>query len=89
MILIGVPFEEKFGIEGPMSGYLNDIQSGMVNSLIPLEYKEYFNQVIENDEEIKSVINYFNLLPDLTEEDLKEQAKRQDVFFNEMKSKKK
>lgn len=89
VILIGVPFEEKFGIEGPMSGYLNDIQSGMVNSLIPLEYKEYFNQVIENDKEIKSVINYFNLLPDLTEVDLKEQAKRQDVFFNEMKSKKK
>jgi hypothetical protein len=88
VILVGVPFEEKFGLEGPMSGYLNDGQAEVINNLIPPNYKDYFNQLIHNDEEIKSVVDYFNSLPDLTEDDLKEQAKRQDEFFNEMKSKK-
>lgn len=81
VILVGVPFEEKFGLEGPMSGYLNDGQSAVINKLIPSNYRDYFNQLINNDEEIKSIVDYFNSLPDLTEDDLKEQAKRLDDFF--------
>jgi hypothetical protein len=86
VILVGVPFEEKFGLEGTMSGYLNDGQAEVINKLIPSNYRDYFNQLIDNDEEIKSVVDYFNSLPDLTEDDLKEQAKRQDDYFKEMKS---
>ena len=85
IILIGVPFDEKFGLEGPMSGYFNDVQAEMINKLIPEHYREYFNQLIEQDEEIKSVVDYFDSLPDLTEDDIKEQAKRQDEFFKQMK----
>jgi len=87
LILVGVPFEEKFGLEGPMSGYLNNGQAEAINKLIPTNYRDYFDQLISNDEEIKSVVEYFHSLPDLTEDDLKEQAKRQEDFFNEMKSK--
>jgi hypothetical protein len=85
VILVGVPFEEKFGLEGPMSGYLNDGQAELINKLIPENYREYFDYLIEYDEEIKSVVEYFNSLPDLTEEDIKLQAKRQGEFFDEMK----
>lgn len=88
VILVGVPFEEKFGLEGPMSGFLNEGQAEVINKLIPENYREYFNYLVENDKEIKSVVEYFNSLPDLTEEDLKAQAKRQDEFFNEVKRKK-
>lgn len=88
MILVGVPFEEKFGLEGPMSGFLNDGQAEVINKLVPSNYKSYFSKLIDNDEEIKSIVDYFNSLADLTEDDLKEQVKRQDDFFNEMKSKK-
>jgi len=88
VILVGVPVEEKFGLEGPMSGYLNDGQAEVINKLIPENYRDYFNHLIGHDEEIKSVIEYFNSLPDLTEDDLNVQAKRQDELFNEMKKEK-
>jgi len=38
VILVGVPFEEKFGLEGPMSGYLNDGQAAVINKLMPEKY---------------------------------------------------
>jgi len=88
VILVEVPFEEKFGLEGPMSGFLNNLQTEVINKLIPLKYKDYFNHLIDHDEEIKFIVDYFNSLPNLTENDLKKQAKRQDEFLNDMKKKK-
>jgi len=88
VILVGVPFEEEFGLDGPMSGYMNEGQAELVRELIPEKYREYFNFLIENDEEIKSIVEYFNSLPDLTEEDIKDQAKRQIEFFDEINKKK-
>lgn len=86
-ILVGVPFEEKYGLEGPMSGYFNELQAEIVNRLIPEKYGSYFNLLIETDEEIKSIIEYFNSLPDLTEEDLISQAKNQADFFEQQQKK--
>jgi len=72
IILVGIPSDKKFGLEEPMSGFFNEKQAKLVNKLIPSKYKAYFDQLIENDEEIKSIVEYFNSLPDLTEDDLKE-----------------
>ena len=87
IILVGVPFDEKFGLEGPMSGFFNEGQAELVNKLIPSKYRTYFDQLIENDEEIKSIVEYFDSLPDLTEDDLKEQVERQKGFLERMKKK--
>ena len=87
IILVGVPFDEKFGLEGPMSGFFNDGQAELVNKLIPENYRTYFDTLISNDEEIKSVVHYFNSLPDLTEEDIQEQANRQKEFIEQMNKK--
>ena len=87
IILIGVPFDEKFGLEGPMSGYFNEGQAEFVNSLIPQKYRTYFDELIKIDEEIISVAEYFDSLPDLTEDDLKEQAKRQKEFLEQINNK--
>ncbi|RLD55891.1 MAG: hypothetical protein DRJ01_16010 [Bacteroidetes bacterium] len=86
IILVGVPFDEKFGLEGPMSGFLNDFQAESVNQLIPEKYRHYFDDLIKNDEEVDSIINYFDSLPDLTKEDIEKQAKSQDEFFSQMKT---
>ena len=87
IILVGLPFDEKFGLEGPMSGFFNEGQAELANKLIPKEYRAYFDTLIKSDEEIKSIIEYFNSLPDLTEEDLKEQAIRQKDFLEQMNNK--
>ncbi|MBR9918020.1 hypothetical protein GYB29_10145 [bacterium] len=84
IILVGVPFDEKFGLEGPMSGFFNEGQAESVNNLIPDNYREYFDTIVDTDEEIKSVKDYFDSLPDLTEEDLKQQAERQKEFFEQL-----
>jgi len=85
IILVGVPFDEKFGLEGPMSGVFNKGQAELVNNLIPERYRSFFDELIENDEEIKSLVQYFDSLPDLTEEDLKEQVNRQREFFKQFR----
>lgn len=87
MILVGVPLDEKFGLNGPASGYYYDGQAEFVHSLIPDEYKKYFKELAENDIEILSVVDYFNSLPDLTEEDINEQVKAQKEFIEEMNKK--
>lgn len=87
VILVGVPFDEKFGLEGPMSGLFNEGQAELVNQLIPKSYRTHFDNLIENDKEIKSIVQYFDSLPNLTVEDLTEQAKRQDDFFKEINNK--
>ena len=70
-----------------MSGFFNEAQAELVNNLIPEKYRSFFDQLMENDGEIKSVVQYFDSLPDLTEEDLREQADRQKEFFEQMKKK--
>ena len=84
IILVGVPLDEKFGLEGPMSGFLNEGQAKLVNKLIPLKYRTYFDQLVENDEEIRSIVEFFDSLPDLSEDDLKEQVERQKEFLERM-----
>jgi hypothetical protein len=87
IILVGVPFDEKFGLEGPMSGYFNDIQAEMVKNLLPNKYKVYFDTLIASDEEIESVTEYFNSLPDLTASDLELQVEQHEKFLEEMNGK--
>jgi hypothetical protein len=87
MILVGVPLDEKFGLNGPASGYFYEGQSELVHLLIPENYKTYFKELAENDVEIHSVLEYFNSLPDLTAKDIEEQAKAQKEFFENMKKK--
>ena len=83
IIIVGVPFDEKFGLDGPMSGFMNDIQSEKIKELIPEKYQDFFNHLIENDTEIKGTIEYFESLPDLTEEDIKDQVKRHEEFLGQ------
>lgn len=54
--------------------------------LIPDNYQEYFKFLRENDQENKDIIDWFDSMPDLTEEQIREQVKEQDKFFEQMKS---
>lgn len=87
IILVGLPVDEKFGLNGPVSGYLNVEQVKLVNALIPQKYRDYFESLVENDKEIQSIVEYFASLPDLTDDDLKKQAKEQREFLEQLKKK--
>jgi hypothetical protein len=82
VILVGVPLDEKFGLEAPISGFFQEGQAELVHELIPCEYKNYFKELAEQDDGIASVLAYFHSLPDLTEKDIEEQIERQEDFFD-------
>jgi hypothetical protein len=86
IILVGVPLDEKFGLEPPISGFLNDEQARMIKKLIPEKYENFFDHLTKNDSEIKENVECFNALYDLTDEDIKSQAQRQDGMFTKSKT---
>lgn len=88
VIMIGLPLDEKFGMEGPASGFLNDRQADWINKLIPENYRVHFNHLLSQDKEVKALVEMVSSLPNLTEEDLKTQAVSQAEFLNETGQKK-
>ncbi|TPE43592.1 hypothetical protein [Pontibacter mangrovi] len=74
VILVGLPLEDKFGLNGPMSGFYTEHQAEAINSLIPEPYKEYFTQLIKKDEEVIGAVESIISMPDLTKEDFDKQV---------------
>ncbi|MBK8501524.1 MAG: hypothetical protein IPL46_04550 [Saprospiraceae bacterium] len=85
-ILLGLPIDEKFGLNPPFSGFFYEGQAEIVFKLIPENYQEHFKMLRDNDQENKDIIEWFESMPDLTEEQIREQVKEQDKFFEQMKS---
>ena len=81
VILVGLPLDEKFGLNPPASGFYNDHQSDLIHKLIPDQFKQYFIDIANNDEDIKCIIEWINSRPDLTDEDFEEQRRHMDELF--------
>jgi hypothetical protein len=73
ILLVGLPIEEKFGINGPMSGFFETRQSDALWELLLDKSVPFFRQLVETDEEVKSVKEGFNSLPGISEEELQKQ----------------
>jgi len=63
ILIIGLPTLEKFGFDYS-KGIFSDSQAQDLKELLPIKYKEYVTQLIENDNDIKSRINEIKNLPD-------------------------
>jgi hypothetical protein len=87
VLLIGLNMEEKFGFNDPFSGYYGDYESGLLTKLIPDNYKPFFEHLKTTDEEVIGTKKWIKSLPDITEEEIEEQIKKQDEFLNSMKKK--
>jgi hypothetical protein len=85
MILVGAPLDEKFGLNGPASGFFYDHQAELVHLLIPESYKKFFKELAENDIEINSLLDYLNSLPNLTTKDVEEQVKAWNELLEDTK----
>ncbi|MBI4646612.1 MAG: hypothetical protein HY738_08500 [Bacteroidia bacterium] len=76
VILVGLPMFEKFGTNPPMSGFYEEHQAEIVNQIIPIKYKVFFENLKQTDEEIKGIVDWVASHPDLTKEQIEEQLKR-------------
>lgn len=82
ILLVGLPLELKYGIDRPISGFFDDVQADKLWNLLVPETKPFFRKLIETDNEITSIVQYINNLPDLTEEEWKIQI---EIMKNHMK----
>lgn len=87
ILLIGLPLEEKCGINGPMTGFFCESQAvSLWNLLIP-DTKPFFEELIKRDTEVISITDYFNSLPDITDEEFAKQIMDFKKFMSEAKTK--
>ena len=85
ILLLGLPLEEKYGIDASMSGFFNESQSILLWQLLIPDTKSFFEELIKNDDEIISITKYVNNLPDITEQELDKQIEDFKTFLDEIK----
>jgi hypothetical protein len=73
-LLVGLPLDEKYGLNPPMGGLYNDAQSMRFRNLVLDETKSFFSKVALEDDEVVQIVNYIQSLPNLTDEDLESQS---------------
>ena len=85
ILLLGLPLEEKYGIDASMSGFFNESQSILLWQLLIPDTKSFFEELIKNDDEIISITKYVNNLPDITKQELDKQIEDFKTFLDEIK----
>jgi hypothetical protein len=85
ILLIGLPIDEKFGFDTPVSGYFREHQSDDLWKLLIPDTKEHFNKLINTDLELLSISKSINSLPDKTDEEIEEQVEEFRKSMDNMK----
>jgi hypothetical protein len=73
IILFPVPLELKFGINGPVSGFLEEYEVEILWKLLKPESLQHLRQYYESDPEIISIREEIENLPDISDEELRQQ----------------
>ena len=81
VLLVGLPIDEKFGFNPPVSGFFNVGQAEMLFNLVLPETGAFFRDLIKNDQGVQSIVDWVRNKPDLTEEDLKRQSSSMDEML--------
>lgn len=55
ILLVGLPMDEKFGLNGPASGFFNEYQAERFNRLLPDETKAHFIELARLDPEVRAI----------------------------------
>ena len=66
VILVGLPIEEKFGMNSPISGFFEESQAEQFRALIPERHRDVLVALAKADAGVVSIRDYFHSLPDLT-----------------------
>ena len=74
ILLIGLPIDEKYGFDVPVSGFFREHQSNELWDLINSSTKEFFKNLTSTDIELLSISKWMDELPDMTDEEIEEQV---------------
>jgi hypothetical protein len=84
ILLIGLPIEEKYGINPP-SGFFKENQAKDLQCLLVPETKSFFETLVSTDIEINSIANWMNSLPDLSEDEIENQINDFEKLMSDLK----
>jgi hypothetical protein len=75
--LQSLPLDDKFGLNLPAGGLL-DSGTGWLQEVIPDDLLELLQRLSDEDEETQAIVEWVHSLPDLTEEQMREQSEEWD-----------
>jgi hypothetical protein len=78
-----LPLDEKFGMDGPVGGFLLGYEVGFIKSLIEPSEREVLQELSDNDINVQQTVEYIKSLPDLTEEQWKAQSQEWDKLMKD------
>ncbi len=67
ILLVGLPLDDKFGLNPPIGGYYNEAQSERLRSLLLEGTEGYFSRLAES-EEVLETVRWVQNMPDLSSE---------------------
>lgn len=82
----GLPMDEKFGLAGPVSGFLQEHDVDFIKTFLKPKERDMLQGFSDNSTEVQEFLNYIHDLPDLTEEEWKTQLDEWDKFNEEQGS---
>jgi hypothetical protein len=72
--LCPLPLDEKFGLDGPVGGFVQAHQVNLFKSVLPDDRAAYLEKMSEEDPDVKSVWEQINAMPDMTADEFEQQA---------------
>ncbi len=72
------PIDDKFGLNGPVGGFLEPFQAERIRGLYPPEVVATLQEISDNDPEAQDLAAWVNEKPDLTGEDWRAQIETED-----------
>lgn len=73
-LMIGFDLYNKFGLNPPLSGFFEYDQAERLHSLIPDKFREFMVNLIMTDDGIHTIVEWFENIPDITQEELARQC---------------
>jgi hypothetical protein len=73
-----LPIAEKYGLNGPVGGFLEEHQVTLITSLISPKERDCLQKLSYNNNNVQKMVEYFDNLPKLTTEELKKQSEEWD-----------
>jgi len=76
-----LPLDEKFGMDGPIGGFLQDHEVGFITSIIQPDERDLLQKLSDDDVNVQQTVEYIRNLPDLTDEQWKKQSQEWDEIM--------
>ena len=83
--IVPLPITEKFGFNGPVGGFLEQIDTDHIFAVLENREGEFLRNLAKNDKQVQGIVRYFDELPDISEEEFRRQADEFDRFMEEHK----